>query len=54
MTTLETKKNSAAETGKKLHARIKLVCSKKYTTTHYYIISRPVCRCGNCDYAHQP
>ena len=34
MTTLETKKDSAAETGKKLHASIKLACSKKYTTTH--------------------
>ena len=48
MTTLETKKKSAAETGKKLHASLKLACSKKYTTTHYYKICRPMCQCENC------
>ena len=46
MTTLETKTDSAAETGKNLHAwllKIILACSKKYTMTYY-------CRfqCGNC------
>ena len=46
MTTLETKTDSAAETGKNLHAwllKMILVCSKKYTMTYY-------CRfqCGNC------
>ena len=46
MTTLESKTDSAAETGKNLHAwllKIILPCSKKYTMTYY-------CRfqCGNC------
>ena len=39
MTTLEIKKESAAETGKNLHVcllKIMLVCSKKYTTAYYY------------------
>ena len=46
MTTLESKTDSAAVTGKNLHAwllKMILACSKKYTMTYY-------CRfqCGNC------